>query len=80
MLISQHEVLGFGLREISVALLVTGCGIIILSVLGFCAGTGRRSFAMQLFSGCLLLGSIYQVGFGVMIAIRRSKVRSIFQV
>lgn len=79
MLISKQDALGFGLNEIAIVLLITGAVIIVLAMIGFCAGSGRRSFAMQLFSGALLLGAIYQVGFGILVIIRRSKVKKIIQ-
>ena len=75
MLISKQDTLGFGLHEVSLALLITGAVIIIFTMIGFCSVTGRRSFAMQLFSGLLLLGAVYQVGFGVLTVNRRIKVK-----
>ncbi len=78
MLISKQDALGFGLHEISLALLVTGAVIILVAIVGFCAGSGRRSYAMQFFSGILLLGAVYQVGLGILTVIRRSKVKYLF--
>ena len=75
MLISAYDVMGFGLKQLSLVLLCTGAGIIVFTTIGFCAGSGRRSIAMQFYSICLLLGAIYQVGFGVLSLIRRSKVK-----
>jgi len=74
MLISTYDVMGFGLREISLALMCTGAAVIVITTIGFCVGSGRRSIAMQFYSGCLLLGTIYQIGFGILTLIRRGKV------
>lgn len=74
MLIAKQDALGFGLYEMSITLLITGAVIIIASTIGFCSVSGRRTFAMRIFSGILLLGAIYQVGFGIFTIIRRGKV------
>lgn len=79
MLISAYDVMGFGLRELSLALLCTGAGVIVITTIGFCAGSGRRSIAMQFYSGCLLLGAMYQTGFGILSLIRRSKVKNVHE-
>ena len=74
-LISKQDSIGFGLNETAIILLGTGAGVIIFTILGFCAGTGRRCFMMQLYSGFLLLKAIYEVGLGIVFAIRKSKVK-----
>lgn len=78
MIISTYDVMGFGLREMALALLCTGAAVIVITTIGFCVGAGRRTIAMQFYSGCLLLGAIYQIGFGVLTLIRRSKVNKKF--
>lgn len=78
MLIGRQDAIGLGLHEISVALLATGAGTAVLSMIGFCSGVGRRSYLMYFYSGCLLLGSVYFVGFGVLTAFRRGKVKDYY--
>ncbi len=75
MLISRQDAIGLGLHEVSVALLATGAGIAVCTMIGFCSGVGRRSYMMHFYSGCLLLGSVYMLGFGIITTFRRSKVR-----
>ena len=67
--------MGIGLHEISMILLATGGVVIILSTLGFCAGVGRRKWAMQVYSGILLIEAVFQAGLGILTLIRRGKVR-----
>lgn len=74
LLISKLDVMGIGLHEMALILLATGGIIIILSTIGFCAGVGRRKWAMQFYCGILLIEAVYQAGLGVLTLIRRGKV------
>ena len=75
MLISKLDVMGIGLHEMALILLATGGAVIILSTLGFCAGVGRRKFAMQIYAGILMIEAVYQAGLGILTLIRRGKVK-----
>ena len=66
--------MGIGLHEMSVILLATGAFMIILATIGCCAGVGRRKWAMQFFSGILLIETVYQTGLGILTLIQRGKV------
>jgi hypothetical protein len=75
MLISKRDPIGLGLDQISIILIASGGAVLTLSFLGYCAGTGRRTFFMHFFSLCLLLLAIYEFAFGILIAVRHAKVR-----
>lgn len=74
MLISKLDVMGIGLHEMALILLATGGIIIILSIIGFCAGVGRRKWAMQFYSVILLIEAVYLAGLGIVALVRRGKV------
>lgn len=75
MLVSRNDVLGLGMREVAVALLGSGIGVLLVSVMGFCAGAGRRTVFMHFYSLCLMCLSVFEFGFGILVIIRHAKVK-----
>lgn len=73
--ISQTSAMGFGMKELAIAALGGGAAVLLFSIIGFSAVSGRRRMLMNFFSFLLLCLSVFQLGFAIVCAIRRSKVR-----
>lgn len=74
MAISQTSAMGFGMKELAIAALGGGAAVLLFSIIGFSAVSGRRRMFMNFFSFLLLCLSIFQLGFAIVCAIRRTKV------